>query len=215
MYIHIKLKFIPMAIIKYDQADIIPIVITVLNFCNVDLASYGYRFVIENELPNLKDFVEEEINPVLYFEIMEASDHGIPKNMLKGNELIFEALKTLTIMHDIDLVDLLFNNERIRELSGDLYENLDHYADISIEDGDLVFGISMSFYDISNVCYFLCQLMLYQELDYDSFEKDGLMGTGSEKVGSLDTSNSSVSIVYDLIEKMQEFQDIILDGKWE
>ena len=203
-----------MAIIKYDQEDIIPIVITVLNFCNVDLASYGYRFVIENELPHLKDLINDEVDISLYFQLLETSDHGIPKNVLKGNNLIFDAIDILQIIHGIDLTDL-FSDERIRDLSEDLYDNLNGYAFNLNKGNDLPLIISTSFYDASNAFYFLCQLMLHQELDYDRFEKDGLMGAGLEKVHLIDTSNGNVSIVFDLIEKMWEFQEIIMDGKWE
>lgn len=58
-----------MAVTKYDQEDILPIVIHILSFSTMKFAEYGYRSIVENEVTPLKGLDESDVTPVMYFRL--------------------------------------------------------------------------------------------------------------------------------------------------
>ncbi|KIO77118.1 hypothetical protein TH53_10735 [Pedobacter lusitanus] len=189
-----------MAVTKYAKEDIIPLIIHVLSFSTMKFAEYGYHSVVENEVTPLKGLAENDIKPVMYFELLEASDDKISKAILECIALIDTTVDTFCLLYNIDL-DELYSNEQIHEQASSLYFDLFNYADGLIE-SDIEEAITELPFATANTLFFLCKLIIHQEIDQEFLMEDGLHGKGSQELEFMDTSNNNVAILHDLIDQM-------------
>lgn len=189
-----------MAVTKYAEEDIIPIVIHILSFSTVKFAEYGYKAIVENEMPNLLDLDEEDITPVMYFEIMEVSDDDISKAINQCIEYIDATIHTFCVMYAIDLEEL-YTDERIHELASQIYSDLYYYADGLVED-NISSAIMELPFTAANAFFFLCRLMIHHQIDAEMSMDEGFYGTGWEEFEFLDTSDNKVAVVHDLIQQI-------------
>lgn len=191
-----------MAVTKYKQEDILPIVIHVLSFSTMKFAEYGYLSIVENEVTPLKGLDKSEVTPVMYFELLEASDDEISKAIRDCITHIDAAVDTFCLLYGIDL-DELYSDERIHELACTLYFELCDYAEGVIED-DIEEAITELPFATANAFFFLCKLIMEEEVDHDFLMEDGLYGKGSQELEFMDTSNRNVAILHDLIEEIKK-----------
>ena len=206
-----------MALIRYAEEDIIPIVIHILSFSTVKFAEYGYKSVLEREMPELLTLTDEEADVALYFEIIEASDDGISNAINKCIEYIDTTIDTFRIMYAIDLEEL-YTDERIHELANQMYSDLYYYADGLIENNITSAVMELPF-TAANAFFFLCRLIIYKEIDAELSMDKGFYGTGWEEFEFLDTSDNRVAIIYDLIQQILkmniEIHNIYTEGSQE
>lgn len=186
-----------MAVTKYDQEDILPIVIHVLSFSTMKFAEYGYRSIVENEVTPLKGLDESDVTPVMYFELLEASDDAISIAIRDCIAHIDAAVDTFCLLHGIDL-DELYSDERIHELACTLYYELCDYAE-GVIDNDVEEAITELPFATANAFFFLCKLVMEQEVDHDFLMENGLYGKGAHELEFMDTSNPNVAILHDLV----------------
>jgi hypothetical protein len=191
-----------MAITKYNQEDIIPIVIHVLSFSTMKFAEYGYRSIVENEVTHLKGLDEGDITPVMYFELLEASEDEISEAIKESIAHIDATVDTFCLLYGIDL-DILYADERIHELACSLYFDLCDYTEGVIED-DIEEAITELPFATANAFFFLCKLMIDEEIDHDFLMEDGLLGKGLQELEFMDTSNNNVAILHDLVRQIMQ-----------
>jgi hypothetical protein len=203
-----------MAVTRYAKEDIIPIVIHILSFSTVKFAEYGYKALMEKEMPELLSLDEEDVDPGMHFQVLYASEDEVSKAINKCIGLIDGAIDTFRIMYAIDLEEL-YTDERIRELANVMYSDLYYYADGIIDDNISSAVMELPF-TAANAFFFLCRLIIHQELDAEMSMDEGFYGTGWEEFEFLDTSDNNVAVVYDLtreILKMNiEISDIYAGG---
>ena len=198
-----------MAITKYNQEDIIPIVIHVLSFSTMKFAEYGYRSIVENEVTHLKGLDESDITPVMYFELLEASEDEISVAIRESIAHIDATVDTFCLLFGIDL-DILYADERIHELACSLYFDLCDYTEGVIED-DIEEAITELPFATANAFFFLCKLIIDEEIDHDFLMEDGLLGKGLQELEFMDTSNNNVAILHDLVRQIMQMNLQISD----
>jgi hypothetical protein len=198
-----------MAVTKYAEEDIIPIVLHILSFSTVKFAEYGYKAVIENEMPSLIVLEDDDVTPIMYFEILEASEDEISVAITKCIDKIDETINTFCIMYAIDLEEM-FADERIHELASQIYSDLYYYADGIIEDSVSMAVMELPF-TAANAFFFLCRLVLHGEIDAESSMDEGFYGTGWEEFEFLDTSENTVAIIHDLVSEILKMNIEIYD----
>lgn len=187
-----------MGLTKYAEKDIIPIVIHVLSFTAVKFAEYGYKALMEEEMPELLALDEDDVDPIMHFQVLDASEDEISQAINKCIQLIDGTIDTFRIMYGIDLEEL-YTDERIGELANQLYADLYFYADGIIEDNISSAVMELPF-TAANALFFLCKLIIHHEIDADLSMDGGFYGTGWDEFEFLDTSDNNVAVVYDLVE---------------
>lgn len=198
-----------MAVTKYAQEDIIPIVIHILSFSTVKFAEYGYKAIVEKEMPGLMELDEDDITPLMYFEVMNASDDEISKALNKCIEHIDATIHTFCIMFAIDLEEL-YSDNRIHEIASQIYSDLYYYADGLVEDNISSAVMELPF-TAANAFFFLCRLIIHQELDAEMSMDEGFYGSGWEEFEFLDTSDNNVAVMYDLVQQILKLNIVISD----
>lgn len=198
-----------MALTKYAKEDIIPIVIHILSFSTVKFAEYGYKAIVENEMPNLASLDEEDVTPGMYFEVLDASDDEISKAMSQCIDHIDATINTFCIMFAIDLEEL-YADERIHEVASQIYSDLYYYADGLVED-NISSAIMELPFTAANAFFYLCRLLLHGQIDAELSMDEGFYGTGWEEFEFLDTSDNKVALMYDLVQEILKLNIIISD----
>lgn len=198
-----------MAVTKYAQEDIIPIVIHILSFSTVKFAEYGYKAVVENELPELISLDDDDVTPIMYFEVLEVSDDEISKAIKLCIEYIDNTINIFCIMFAIDLEEM-YADERIHELASQIYSDLYYYADGLVEDNISSAVMELPF-TAANAFFFLCRLIIHQEINAEMSMDEGFYGTGWEEFEFLDTSDNKVAVMHNLIQEILKMNIVISD----
>lgn len=198
-----------MAVTKYAPEDIIPIVIHILSFSTVKFAEYGYKAILENEMPDLLGMDEDDVTPDLHFQVIDASEDEISKAINKCIAHIDATIDTFRIMYAIDMEEL-YSDERIHEIASQIYSDLYYYADGLIDDNISSAVMELPF-TAANAFFFLCRLIIHQELDPELSIENGFYGTGWEEFEFLDTSHNNVAVVYDLVQEILKMNIEISD----
>ncbi|MBB5634767.1 hypothetical protein HDE68_000652 [Pedobacter cryoconitis] len=198
-----------MAVTKYNSEDIIPIVVHILSFSTMKFAEYGYRSIVENEVTHLKGLDESDITPVMYFELLEASDDEISVAIRDCIAHIDATVDTFCLLYGLDL-DVLYSDERIHELACALYFDLCDYTEGVIEE-DMEGAITELPFATANAFFFLCKLVLQEEIDHEFLMEDGLLGKGFDELEFIDTSNNNVAILHDLVREIMRMNLKISD----
>ena len=198
-----------MAVTKYAKEDIIPIVIHILSFSTVKFAEYGYKSVLEKDMPELLSMEEDDFDVSLYFQLLLASDDDVSRAINKCIALIDQAIDTFRIMYAIDLEEL-YTDGRIHELANQIYADLYYYADGLIEDNISSAVMELPF-TAANAFFFLCKLIINQEIDAEQSMDEGFYGTGWEEFEFMDTSDNNVAVLYDLIQEILKMNIEISD----
>jgi len=189
-----------MAIVKYAKEDIIPVIIHVLSFTTVKFAEYGYKSLMEREMPELLALEEDDVDPSMHFMVLLASEDEISKAINECIACIDATIDTFRIMYGFDLEEL-YGDERIHQLADQLYFDLYFYADGIIED-NISYAVMELPFTAANAFFFLCKLILHQELDAEMSMDNGFYGTGWKEFEFLDTSDNNVAVVHDLIQEI-------------
>lgn len=189
-----------MAVTRYAREDIIPIVIHILSFSTVKFAEYGYKSVLENDMPELLALDEDDVDVSMYFQVLLASDDEISSAINKCIALIDATIDTFRIMYAIDLEEL-YTDDRIHEMANQIYADLYYYADGLIDDSISTAVMELPF-TAANAFFFLCRLIIHHEIDAELSMDDGFYGTGWEEFEFMDTSDNNVAVVYDLIQEI-------------
>jgi len=198
-----------MAVTKYAKEDIIPIVIHILSFSTVKFAEYGYKAIIENEMPELASLEDEDVTPDMYFQVLEASDDKISKAINQCIDHIDATINTYCIMYTIDLEEL-YCDERIHELASQIYSDLYYYADGLVED-NISSAVTELPFTAANAFFYLCRLLIHGEINAELSMDEGFYGTGWEEFEFLDTSDNKVALMYDLVQEILKLNIIIND----
>jgi hypothetical protein len=198
-----------MAVTRYAKEDIIPIVIHILSFSTVKFAEYGYKSVLEQEMPELLSLDEDDVDASMYFQLLQASDDDISKAINKCIALIDATIDTFRIMYALDLEEL-YADDRIQEKANLIYSDLYYYADGLIDDSISAAVMELPF-TAANAFFFLCRLIIHQEIDAELSMDDGFYGTGWEEFEFMDTSDNNVAVVYDLIQEILKMNIEISD----
>jgi hypothetical protein len=198
-----------MAVTKYAEEDIIPIVIHILSFSTVKFAEYGYRAIIENEMPELASLDEEDVTPDMYFQVLDASDDEISKAIGKCIDHIDATINTFCIMFTIDLEEL-YGDDRVHEIASQIYSDLYYYADGLIEDNISSAVMELPF-TAANAFFYLCRLLIHGQIDAELSMDEGFYGTGWEEFEFMDTSDNKVALLYDLVQEILKLNIIISD----
>jgi len=198
-----------MAVTRYAEEDIIPIVIHILSFSTVKFAEYGYKSVLEQEMPELLALEEDDVDASMYFQVLLASEDDISKAINKCIAYIDATIDTFRIMYAIDL-DELYADDRIHELANLIYSDLYYYADGLIDDSISAAVMELPF-TAANAFFFLCRLIIHHEIDAELSMDDGFYGTGWEEFEFMDTSDNKVAVVYDLIQQILKMNIEISD----
>jgi hypothetical protein len=198
-----------MAVTRYAEEDIIPIVIHILSFSTVKFAEYGYKSVLEREMPELLALEENDVDVSMYFQVLLASEDDISKAINKCIAFIDATIDTFRIMYAIDLEEL-YTNDRIHELANQIYSDLYYYADGLIDDSISAAVMELPF-TAANAFFFLCRLIIHHEIDAELSMDEGFYGTGWEEFEFMDTSDNKVAVVYDLIQQILKMNIEISD----
>ncbi|CAM4019400.1 hypothetical protein SAMN06265348_101232 [Pedobacter westerhofensis] len=189
-----------MAVTKFAKEDIIPIVIHILSFSTVKFAEYGYKSVLEKDMPELLALDEDDVDVSMYFQVLLASDDDISVAINKCIALIDATIDTFRIMFAIDLEEL-YTDDRIHEMANQIYADLYYYADGLVDDSISTAVMELPF-TAANAFFFLCRLIIHHEIDAELSMDDGFYGTGWEEFEFMDTSDNNVAVVYDLIQEI-------------
>jgi len=198
-----------MAVTKYAPEDIIPIVIHIMSFSTVKFAEYGYKAILENEMPDLLRMDEDDVSPDLHFQVLDASEDEISIAINKCIAYIDATIDTFRIMYAIDMEEL-YGDERIHEIASQLYSDLYYYADGLIDDNISSAVMELPF-TAANAFFFLCRLIIHQELDAELSMDNGFYGTGWEEYEFMDTSDNKVAVMYDLVQEILKMNIEISD----
>lgn len=198
-----------MAVTKYAKEDIIPVVIHILSFSTVKFAEYGYKSVIEKDMPELLALGEDEVDVSMYFQVLLASDDDVSRAINKCIALIDQTIDTFRIMYAIDLEEL-YTDDRIHEMANQIYADLYYYADGLIDDNISAAVMELPF-TAANAFFFLCRLIIHHEIDAEQSMDQGFYGTGWEEFEFMDTSDNNVAVVYDLIQEILKMNIEISD----
>jgi hypothetical protein len=198
-----------MAVIRYAKEDIIPIVIHILSFSTVKFAEYGYKSVVEKDMPELLALEEDDVEVSMYFQLLLASDDDVSRAINKCIALIDHTIDTFRIMYAIDLEEL-YTDDRIHEMANQIYADLYYYADGLIDDNISAAVMELPF-TAANAFFFLCRLIIHHEIDAEQSMDNGFYGTGWKEFEFMDTSDNNVAVVYDLIQEILKMNIEISD----
>jgi|GEM_PF-2297331 len=198
-----------MAVTKYAQEDIIPIVIHILSFSTVKFAEYGYKAILEKDMPELLDLDEDDVSADVYFQLLDAAEDEISKAINKCIAHIDATIDTFRIMYALDL-DEIYTDERIHEIASQIYSDLYFYADGLIDD-DISSAVMELPFTAANAFFYLCRLIIHHEIDAELSMDEGFYGTGWEEFEFMDTSDNNVAVVYDLVEQILKMNIEISD----
>ncbi|WP_158795572.1 hypothetical protein [Pedobacter sp. L105] len=198
-----------MAVTKYAKEDIIPLVIHILSFSTVKFAEYGYKAILESELPDLLGMDEDDVTADLHFQLLDAAEDDISIAINKCIAYIDATIDTFRIMYAIDLEEL-YTDERLHEIASQIYSDLYYYADGLIDD-NISSAIMELPFTAANAFFFLCRLIIHQEIDAEMSMDEGFYGTGWEEFEFLDTSDNNVAVVYDLVQHILKMNIEISD----
>jgi hypothetical protein len=198
-----------MAVIRYAKEDIIPIVIHILSFSTVKFAEYGYKSVVEKDMPELLALEEDDVEVSMYFQLLLASDDDVSRAINKCIALIDHTIDTFRIMYAIDLEEL-YTDDRIHEMANQIYADLYYYADGLIDDNISAAVMELPF-TAANAFFFLCRLIIHHEIDAELSMDNGFYGTGWKEFEFMDTSDNNVAVVYDLIQEILKMNIEISD----
>jgi len=198
-----------MAVTKYAQEDIIPIVIHILSFSTVKFAEYGYKAILEKDMPELLDLDEDDVSADVYFQLLDAAEDDISKAINKCIAHIDATIDTFRIMYALDL-DELYTEERVHGIASEIYSDLYFYADGLIDD-DISAAVMELPFTAANAFFYLCRLIIHHEIDAELSMDEGFYGTGWEEFEFLDTSDNNVAVVYDLVEQILKMNIEISD----
>lgn len=198
-----------MALTRYAKEDIIPIVIHILSFSTVKFAEYGYKSVLEKDMPELLALEDDDVDAAMYFQVLLASDDDISKAINRCIALIDNTIDTFRIMYAIDLEEM-YTDQRIHEMANNIYGDLYNYADGLIDDSISTAVMELPF-TAANAFFFLCRLIINHEIDAEMSMDDGFYGTGWEEFEFMDTSDNNVAVVYDLIQEILKMNIEISD----
>lgn len=205
-----------MAVKKYAEQDIVPIVIHLLSFSAVKFAEYGFKALMEEDMPEILKMADDDVDAIMYFQVLDASEDDISTAVNKCIALIDGTIDTFRIMYGLDLEEL-YSDERIGELANEIYSDLYFYADGIIEDNISSAVMELPF-TAANAFFFLCKLIISHEIDAEMAMDEGFYGTGWQEYEFMDVSNNKVAVVYDLIEEILKMNIEISDiyaGKTE
>ena len=160
-------------------------------------------------MPELLSMEEDDFDVSLYFQLLLASDDDVSRAINKCIALIDQAIDTFRIMYAIDLEEL-YTDERIHELANQIYADLYYYADGLIEDNISSAVMELPF-TAANAFFFLCKLIINQEIDAEQSMDEGFYGTGWEEFEFMDTSDNNVAVLYDLIQEILKMNIEISD----
>ena len=198
-----------MAVTKYAKEDIIPLVIHILSFSTVKFAEYGYKAILESELPDLLGMDEDDVTADLHFQLLDAAEDDISVAINKCIAYIDATIDTFRIMYAIDLEEL-YTDERLHEIASQIYSDLYFYADGLIDDNISSAVMELPF-TAANAFFFLCRLLIHEEIDAEMSMDEGFYGTGWEEFEFLDTSDNNVAVVYDLVQQILKMNIEISD----
>lgn len=191
-----------MALTRYAEQDLIPLIIGVLSFSAVRFAEYGFKGMMEQEISETPDFAEEDLEPELYFQVLASSTDELSGAFNRCIGLIDETIALLRIVYGIDLEEL-YRDERICALAGALFAGLYDYASGLIEE-DISGAMREMPFSAANAFFFLCQLVIKGEIDTEQILEEGFYGDGAATYERMITSDRRVALIYPLIGEMLE-----------
>ncbi|HEY0175041.1 MAG TPA: hypothetical protein VGC08_01605 [Pedobacter sp.] len=194
---------------RYAEEDIIPIVIHILSFSTVKFAAYGYKALMEKEMPELLVLDEDDVDPEMHFQVLNVSEDEVSKAINQCIELIDATIDTFRIMYALDMVTL-YTDERIHELANDLYHDLYSYAEGLIDD-DISSAVMELPFTTANAFFFLCRLIIHHEIDAEQSMDEGFYGKGWKEYEFLDTSDNNVAVLYSLTEEILKMNILITE----
>lgn len=198
-----------MAVTKYAKEDIIPIVIHVLSFTTVKFAEYGYKAVLNREMPGLLTLGEDDIDPSMYFQLLLSSDDKLSLAINECIDAIDKAIDTYRIIYSIDLEEL-YSDERLHDTASQIYSDLYYYADGLIE-SDIPAAVMELPFTAANAFFFLCKLILNQEIDAELSMEEGFYGTGWEEFEFMEANSNDARVMYELVKDILKMNLIISD----
>ena len=198
-----------MALKKYAEEDIIPIVINVLSFTAVKFAEYGFKALMQEDMPEILEMADDDVGALMYFQVLDVAEDNVSQAINKCISLIDRTIDTFRIMDAIELEEM-YADDRIGEMANEIYADLYFYADGIIEDNIQSAVMELPF-TAGNALFFLCKLILHRELDAELAMDEGFYGTGWEEFEFLDTSDNRVAVVYDLAEEILKMNIEISD----
>jgi hypothetical protein len=159
-----------MKTITYDETDILPLTIFVLNLCVHNYTCNAYKLVIDREYPDLKgvvltDILDENAIDLLddvrtdWFEVVTVSIAAVNKT-----------LKSLAKIHELD-VQAIVDDNRIYDLAIDFYDGI--IVDNFVSDGeeapenddlaDTLRSYAFSIIDLLSCLYYLTMYRCYRQ----------------------------------------------------
>jgi hypothetical protein len=117
-----------MASIKIETEDVMPVVVTVLNYMSTDLTTCMFKIALDNQLSDLKGLVDPEYMDQSMTDLASKLDDPLSLiiNEFTGDLMLLYA--RLAMVHAIDLEET-FCDERLTDLAGDLYGCRHFYTD--------------------------------------------------------------------------------------
>ncbi|WP_442591167.1 hypothetical protein ACSBL2_08035 [Pedobacter sp. AW31-3R] len=189
-----------MAIVKYSASDLIPITLNILSLSVMTFAEYGFKSALEGELKDIKPLVGTEITDGSAFELLDGLEDEVSKFVIRAIIKIDDYITTFRLMHNIDLEEL-FEDKRIQMLADDIYFDLFSHAE-ALAKVNIRGAMEELPLTVANAFFYLCKMMIHQEMDTDSYMEKGLHVNGWKEFEFLDTSDRNVAVLYDLVNEM-------------
>lgn len=196
-----------MTLIKYQSSDIVPVALNIMSLSVVTFAEYGFKSALEGELKELKSLVGTEITDGSIFELLDGLEDEISRFVIRSIITIDDYITTFRLMHNIDLEEL-FEDQRIRTLSDDLYTVLFAYADGLVEK-NLRMAMEELPLTVANALFYLCRLFLHGEINSSHVLENGLHGKGRNEFDFMNMSDNNVAVLHDLATDMLRLHEEI------
>lgn len=165
-----------MALIEYEDKDIIPFVICTLSETSVQFVMRLYNVVVDKHFPDLKGLVANDYFDKATFELIDAIDDEIIAVTTGCMQLIRDCGESIENIYAVSLDDPEVD-KRMHDMAEDFFWSVAIYNE-SENYREAIVHMQTFAYSISHMMYGLCLIILNGELDPEKIfsSNDGVGG---------------------------------------
>lgn len=151
-----------MAKVKYETADILPMVIMVLTYTMSDFIMSAYKVALDNQFIDLAEMVDSEEMDQQVIDLVQGLDDPLSLLVQEVVDSISDYNNHICMLHGIDHPELCIN-ERIRDLAGEFYAALSLYCPGNYRSKGNLGDLYCFTFCVDHIIYRLCETMIIEK----------------------------------------------------
>lgn len=151
-----------MATVKLETNDVMPVIITVLNYMSAHITTSMFKLALEDQFSDLKGLVDPEKMDQAMSDMTGKLDDPLSLILKELSEEIMSLYSRLAMIHNIDLIET-FTDERLSALSANVYCSRTFYTDGITPDPKV--SLDVFLYSLPVIVDQLQELVVSKEFD--------------------------------------------------